>query len=40
MSPENHTIFADKMYTWLTSPGEILDLSTGFKENFLTKHDK
>ena len=40
MSPENHAIFADKMYEWFTQPGQILDLSTGFKENFLTKHDK
>ena len=40
MSSENHTIFAEKMHRWITNPGEILDLSTGFKENFLTNKNK
>lgn len=40
MSPENHTIFANKVYEWFTVPGTMLDLSQGFKENFLTKDNK
>lgn len=36
MSLPNHKIFAEKMYYWINNPDTILDLTTGFEENFLT----
>lgn len=39
MTLENHTIFADKLYTRFTQGG-ILDLDTGFKTGFLRNSDK
>lgn len=36
LSIPNHHILADKLYSWYTEPDYLLDLTTGFEENFLT----
>ena len=40
LSPENHLILADKLKDFLLHPGTELDLSSGFKTNFLRYNDR